>query len=333
MPAQGDNSDTPRAISTERACVKKIFPLLLIPAVLTGCAAEPTTVRIATHDSFAISDELIASFEEDSGLELEIIRMGDTGTLTNQLVLSKDEPIADAFFGIDNTFRGVAEENGIVDGEFAAIDYSDVCFNYDRHYFQDAGITPPTSWKQLTDKTYRGLTVITNPKSSSPGLAFLASTVAALGDDYESYWQQLKANDVLVTSGWEDAYFTEFSGSSGEGDYPIVLSYASSPSAEVRDNGESQTAALLDDCFRQTEFAGVLAGAANPSGAEELVQFMLGDQFQSAVPELMYVYPVTDVELPESWAQFATPATSTVDLPELNDRREEILGTWESIFE
>ena len=313
--------------------MKKIFPLLLIPAVLTGCASEPTNVRIATHDSFAISDELIESFETESGLELEIIRLGDTGTLTNQLVLSKDEPIADAFFGIDNTFRGVAEENGIVEGDFTAIDYSDVCFNYDRYYFEDAGITPPTSWKQLTDESYKGLTVITNPNSSSPGLAFLASTVAALGDDYESYWQDLKANEVLVTSGWEDAYFTEFSGSSGEGDYPIVLSYASSPSAEVRDNGESQTAALLDDCFRQTEFAGVLAGSANLAGAQELIQFMLGEEFQSAVPELMYVYPATDVELPESWSEFATPAETTVDLPELNQRRSEILETWDSIFE
>ena len=313
--------------------MKKIFPLLLIPAVLTGCASEPTNVRIATHDSFAISDELIESFESESGLELEIIRLGDTGTLTNQLVLSKDEPIADAFFGIDNTFRGVAEENNIVEGDFTAIDYSDVCFNYDRYYFQDAGITPPTSWKQLTDETYKGLTVITNPKSSSPGLAFLASTVAALGDDYPSYWQDLKANDVLVTSGWEDAYFTEFSGSSGEGDYPIVLSYASSPSAEVRDSGESQTAALLDDCFRQTEFAGVLANSENPTGAEELIQFMLGEQFQSAIPELMFVYPATDVELPETWSEFATPAETTVDLPDLNQRRSEILETWESIFE
>jgi len=313
--------------------VKKIFPLLLIPAVLTGCASEPTNVRIATHDSFAISDELIESFESDTGLELEIIRLGDTGTLTNQLVLSKDEPIADAFFGIDNTFRGVAEDNNIVDGDFTAIDYSDVCFNYDRYYFEDAGITPPTSWKQLTDESYKGLTVITNPNSSSPGLAFLASTVAALGDEYTSYWQDLKANDVLVTSGWEDAYFTEFSGSSGEGDYPIVLSYASSPSAEVRDNGESQTAALLDDCFRQTEFAGVLAGSANPSGAEQLIQFMLGEQFQSSIPELMFVYPATDVELPESWSEFATPAETTVDLPDLNQRRSEILETWDSIFE
>lgn len=313
--------------------MKKIFPLLLIPAVLTGCASEPTNVRIATHDSFAISDELIESFESDTGLELEIIRLGDTGTLTNQLVLSKDEPIADAFFGIDNTFRGVAEDNNIVDGDFTAIDYSDVCFNYDRYYFEDAGITPPTSWKQLTDESYKGLTVITNPNSSSPGLAFLASTVAALGDEYTSYWQDLKANDVLVTSGWEDAYFTEFSGSSGEGDYPIVLSYASSPSAEVRDNGESQTAALLDDCFRQTEFAGVLAGSANPSGAEQLIQFMLGEQFQSSIPELMFVYPATDVELPESWSEFATPAETTVDLPDLNQRRSEILETWDSIFE
>lgn len=313
--------------------MQRISAALITLLVLTGCSSAPTEVRIATHDSFAISDELIAAFEEESGYTLEIIRLGDTGTLTNQLVLSKDQPVADAFFGIDNTFEFVATENGIVDGSLTAIDYSDVCFNYDIAWFEAEGIKPPSSWLQLTDETYRGLTVVTNPNSSSPGLAFLATTVGFLGDDWESYWQDLKANDVLVTGGWEDAYFVEFSGSSGAGDYPIVLSYTSSPSAEVRENGAAGTAALLENCFRQIEYAGVLTNANNPEGASELVEFMLSEQFQSAVPELMYVYPVTDVALPESWAKFATPATSTVELPDLNNRRAELVDTWSAIFD
>lgn len=313
--------------------MQRISAALITLLVLTGCSSAPTEVRIATHDSFAISDELIAAFEEESGYTLEIIRLGDTGTLTNQLVLSKDQPVADAFFGIDNTFESVATENGIIDGSLTAIDYSDVCFNYDIAWFEAEGIKPPSNWLQLTDETYRGLTVVTNPNSSSPGLAFLATTVGFLGDDWESYWQDLKANDVLVTGGWEDAYFVEFSGSSGAGDYPIVLSYTSSPSAEVRENGAAGTAALLENCFRQIEYAGVLTNANNPEGASELVEFMLSEQFQSAVPELMYVYPVTDVALPESWAKFATPATSTVELPDLNDRRAELVDTWSAIFD
>lgn len=313
--------------------MQRISAAIITLLVLTGCSSAPTEVRIATHDSFAISDELIAAFEEESGYTLEIIRLGDTGTLTNQLVLSKDQPVADAFFGIDNTFESVATENGIVDGSLTAIDYSDVCFNYDIAWFEAEGIKPPSSWLQLTDETYRGLTVVTNPNSSSPGLAFLATTVGFLGDDWESYWRDLRANDVLVTGGWEDAYFVEFSGSSGAGDYPIVLSYTSSPSAEVRENGAAGTAALLENCFRQIEYAGVLTNANNPEGASELVEFMLSEQFQSAVPELMYVYPVTDVALPESWAKFATPATSTVELPELNNRRAELVDSWSAIFD
>lgn len=311
----------------------RISAALITLLVLTGCSSAPTEVRIATHDSFAISDELIAAFEEESGYTLEIIRLGDTGTLTNQLVLSKDQPVADAFFGIDNTFESVATENGIVAGSLTAIDYSDVCFNYDIAWFAAEGIEPPSSWLELTDESYRGLTVVTNPNSSSPGLAFLAATVGFLGDDWESYWQDLKANDVLVTGGWEDAYFVEFSGSSGAGDYPIVLSYTSSPSAEVRENGLAGTASLLENCFRQIEYAGVLTNASNPEGAAELVQFMLSDQFQSAVPELMYVYPITDVALPETWAEFAKPAISTVELPDLNNRRAKLVDTWSAIFD
>jgi thiamine transport system substrate-binding protein len=154
-----------------------------------------------------------------------------------------------------------------------------------------------------------------------------------LGTDWEQYWQDLKANDVLVTGGWEDAYFVEFSGSSGAGDYPIVLSYASSPSAEIRENGVSGTAALLENCFRQVEYAGVLTNAKNPEGAQALVEFLLSEEFQIAVPELMYVYPVTDVELPAAWSEFAVPAVSTVELPDLNTRRDEIVSGWSAIFD
>jgi thiamine transport system substrate-binding protein len=300
--------------------LKKITTLLVASSLLlAGCAAvedntSPAKVTLIAHDSFAISDESIAEFQESTGFELEIIRAGDAGSLTNRLVLTKSSPIADVVFGIDNTFRGIADENGIIDGELVAVDFGDVCFNYDRIWFEERDLTPPTSWRDLIKPEFKDLTVVTNPLSSSPGLAFLASTVSAFGESgFEDFWEKLRDNGVKVASGWEQAYFTEFSGSSGSGNYPIVLSYSSSPAAEIRDNGQSQTVALLDECFRQTEFIGVLQGAKNPEGANALIEFFLSESFQNTLPELMYVYPVNPkAKIPAEWLEFGPAARSTI---------------------
>jgi thiamine transport system substrate-binding protein len=291
---------------------------------------------LVAHDSFAISDESIAEFEGQSGYRLEILRAGDAGSLTNRLVLTKESPIGDVVFGIDNTFRGVADENRIIDGPLSEVNYSDVCFNYDRLWFEQNKIAPPTSWKDLTDPAYRGLTVVSNPLTSSPGLAFLATTVAAFGETaFESYWQDLKANEVKVTSGWEEAYFTEFSGSAGMGSYPIVLTYSSSPAAEIREDGQSQTVALLDECFRQIEYIGVLDGAPNKEVAKELVEFLLSESFQSTMPGLMYVYPVNqDAEIPSEWSKFGTMAKSTIgEHLDIALNRSTWQDKWSAIFD
>jgi thiamine transport system substrate-binding protein len=306
--------------------------------LLSGCAdtSREQTVTLVAHDSFAISDESIAEFEGQSGYRLEILRTGDAGSLTNRLVLTKESPIGDVVFGIDNTFRGVADENQIIDGSLSEVNYSDVCFNYDRVWFEQNKIYPPTSWKDLTDPTYRGLTVVSNPLTSSPGLAFLATTVAGFGEaGFESYWEDLKANKVKVAAGWEEAYFTEFSGSAGMGSYPIVLSYSSSPAAEIRDDGKSQTVALLDECFRQIEYIGVLDGAPNKEGAKKLVEFLLSESFQSTMPGLMYVYPVNkDATIPVEWSKFGPMARSTIgeDL-DIALNRSPWQDKWSAIFE
>jgi thiamine transport system substrate-binding protein len=320
--------------------VKKLTTMLALPSLLlAGCApADQTasTVTLVAHDSFAISDESIAEFEESSGFELEIIRAGDAGSLTNRLVLTKDSPIADVVFGIDNTFRGIADENGIIEGALVEVAFGDVCFNYDRIWFEERNITTPDSWRDLTKPAYNSLTVVTNPLSSSPGLAFLASTVAAFGEpEFEQYWRELRENGVRVAAGWEEAYFTEFSGSSGDGDYPIVLSYCSSPAAEVREDGRSQTVALLEEGFRQTEFIGVLAGAKNKEGGAALIEFLLGETFQNTMPGLMYVYPVNpNAAIPAEWAEFGPAARSTIgeDLS-ISTHREKWQSKWSEIFD
>jgi thiamine transport system substrate-binding protein len=304
--------------------------------VLTGCAPQDVKlVRLAAHDSFVMSEELIAQFETETGYQLEILRLGDTGSLTNQLILTKNAPIADVAFGIDNTFLGKAQDEKIFQGEVSAIDYSDVCFNYDIAWFEDNGITPPTSWRDLGDQAYNGLTVVTNPNFSSPGLAFLATTHAGFETSAEvfAYWRSLRDNAVKIAGSWEDAYFSDFTRYGGN--YPIVLSYASSPAAEVNEDGTPGSAALLTECFRQTEFAGIIDGGANRTGARALISFMLGDDFQRSVPEAMYVYPaISKTEIPETWAKFALPATSTIggDL-DINSNRERWLIDWSDVFD
>jgi thiamine transport system substrate-binding protein len=311
---------------------------------LTGCAPESTpvastgdtkTVTLVAHDSFAMSKELIAAFETETNYKLEIIKSGDAGAMTNKLVLTKDRPLGDVVFGVDNTYASVAKSNGVIEGELTAIDFGDVCLNYDKTWFATNETKPPTSLADLTKPEFKGLTVLTNPASSSPGLAFLAASVATFGDaGYGQFLQGLKNNDVKIDAGWEDAYFTDFSGSSGKGAYPIVLSYSTSPAFEVREDGQSQTASVLEGCFRQTEYAGVLKGTDNPAGAKALIDFMLADQFQTALPDAMYVYPINKkIALPEAWTEWAPVADKPVgsDL-DIAANREKWLKTWSEIF-
>jgi thiamine transport system substrate-binding protein len=319
--------------------MKKFATLALTSAlILAGCAPgnQDEVVTLVAHDSFAISDESIADFEAQSGYQLEILRAGDAGSVTNRLILTKDSPIGDVVFGIDNTFRGLAEDHNLIEGSLEEVTYSDVCFNYDRVWFDSNDITPPSSWRDLVLPEYKGLTVVSNPMTSSPGLAFLTSTVAAFSENgFESFWQRMKDNQVKVAAGWEEAYFTEFSGSSGAGNYPIVLSYSSSPAAEIREDGQSQTVALLEECFRQVEYVGVLAGAENPSGADALVEYLLAEPFQSTMPGLMYVYPVNpDALVPAEWVEFGSTATSTIgeDL-DIAANRSSWQDKWSAIFD
>jgi thiamine transport system substrate-binding protein len=175
--------------------------------------------------------------------------------------------------------------------------------------------------------------VVENPATSSPGLSFLLATVAAFGEDgWRDYWASLVDRGVRAVDGWSDAYYVDFSGPSSQGDRPLVVSYASSPPAEVPDGAtEAPTAALLDTCFRQVEYAGVLAGGANPAGAEALIAFLSSVPFQNDIPGSMWVYPVnTDAALPDAWTAYAPLATDpwTVPAADIAAGRERWIEEW-----
>jgi thiamine transport system substrate-binding protein len=313
----------------------------------------PQQVVLVTHESFALPKKLIKKFEQDSGYDLVIRASGDAGTLTNKLVLSQGNPTGDVAFGVDNTFASRALDAdvfapydatlpvgaeaydlpGDTEHRLTPIDNGNVCVNVDETWFADNGRTPPASLDDLIDPAYQDLFVLPGAASSSTGLAFLLATIAEYGDDWPAYWTRLMDNGAKLTAGWSDAYEVDFTQGGGSGDRPIVLSYDSSPAFTVAD-GTSTTRALLDTCFRQIEYAGVLTGADNPQGAEALIDFLLSPAVQAALPESMYVFPVdAETELPADWASYAVQpdAPLTLDPADIAEHRDEWLTTWSDV--
>lgn len=332
---------------------------LALAATLSACSLggsgdkEPRadTVVLVTHDSFALPDELIADFEKESGFNLKINASGDAGVVTNKLVQTKGNPTGDVAFGVDNTFASKAIDAGVfapylpagnvadydvpgdTDHRMTAIDTGNVCVNIDHTWFADQGIEPPSTLDDLTDQAYRDLFVLPGAASSSPGMAFLLTTIAAYGDSWPDYWTALLDNGAKLTSGWSDAYQVDFTQGGGSGKRPIVLSYDSSPAFTVKD-GETSTTALLETCFQQVEYAGVLDGASNPTGAKALVDFLLTDKVQAALPDSMYVFPVAaDTPLPDDWASFAPRPEQpfTVDPAQIAANRDDWLTEWSDV--
>jgi thiamine transport system substrate-binding protein len=270
-----------------------------------------TSITVVTHDSFAVSDDVLAAFTAETGIDVEILSGGDAGQVVAEAVLTAGSPLGDVLFGIDNTFlqRGLDaeifepyESAGLADvpDEFelddqhrvTPIDFGDVCVNY---WIDGLPGAAPTSLDDLLDPINADQLVVESPETSSPGLAFLLATIAEYGDGWEDYWAGLRDNGVTVTAGWEDAYYSEFM--AGGGSRSLVVSYASSPAAEVVFATEPidapPTGVMTESCYRQIEFAGVLRGTDAPAAARAFIDFMLTPTFQNDVPLSMFVFPVS----------------------------------------
>lgn len=319
-------------------------------------STEPQTLNVMTHDSFAVSDTVIKAFEQTNNAKVVFLKSGDAGAALNKAILTKDAPLADVFYGVDNTFLSRALSSGIyepyaspelqnIPAEFKLdssnqalpVDYGDVCINYEKAYFTSKNLSVPQSLDDLKKPEYKGLLVTENPATSSTGLAFMLATVARYGDSFTDYWKALKDNGVVVVDGWETAYYTNFSGSSGKGPQPMVVSYASSPAAEVTAAGDSPIASILgpDTCFRQIEFVGLLKGTPHQALAQKFVDFMLSKQFQEDMPAQMYVYPVIqNATLPEVFTKFGQSPKQSASLApdDIAAKRDQWLQAWTDVM-
>lgn len=318
--------------------------------------ASPAVITLMSHDSFSVSEEVIAEFERANQAKIELLPSGDAGSALTQAILSKNNPLADVFFGVDNTFMSRALAADIFEiynsplladipdeleldpaHRLLPVDFGDVCLNYDKAWFAEQELEPPASLEVLADPAYKSLTVVENPATSSPGLAFLLATVGTFGEDgYQEYWHSMRDNDVLVVDGWEEAYWGQFSATS-DGTRPIVVSYASSPAAEVyfaeKPPDEAPTAAVVADntCFRQIEFIGILRGTEQRELAEKLIDYMLSKRFQEDIPLQMFVFPANQTaQLPDVFVKYTTipknPAYVTPEAIEAN--REAWIEGW-----
>lgn len=354
---------TARRARTARTALTTVIGLTAGLAGLAACGGgDDDTLTLVTYDSFP-SDEAsgvvtaLAAFTEETGIDVEILRAGDAGTMVSKAALTAGDPEGDVMWGVDNTFLSRAIEAGIFEPYEAAgvdalpaaltalvpgheatpVDFGDVCVNYDIDELDERGLAPPATLADLIDPRYHGTLVVPNPATSSPGLAFLLATIAELGDPgWQDYWAALRANDVLVVDGWDQAYYDEFSAQNG--DRPLVVSYGTSPPAEAvfsdRPLDEVSTGVVASTCFRQVELAGVLRGTGARGAAEQLVDFLISEEFQQAIALDLFVYPANPaVTLPPEFVDFATVPDQplTLDPKLIEDHRVEWIDRWTSI--
>ena len=323
-----------------------------------GSAGSAASITLVAYESFPTEDtpinDQLAAFTAETGIDVDILIAGDTGTMLSKAELTAGNPEGDVMWGIDNTFLSRAVASGVFEpyladgldaiptrftdlvpnGEATPVDFGDVCVNYDIGALEELGLEPPTTFDDLADPTYRDLLVVQNPASSSPGLAFLLATVDEYGaDGWQDYWTRLVENGVEVADGWTQAYYERFSYAGG--DRPLVVSYGSSPPFEVlfaeTELDASPTGVVESTCFRQIEFAGVLAGTDHPDEARRLVDFLIGDAFQSELALNVFVFPANqDVELDPAFVDYAVipDESRTVDPVVVEENRSTWIDEW-----
>ncbi|WP_381555564.1 thiamine ABC transporter substrate binding subunit [Streptomyces eurythermus] len=329
----------------------------------SGSSSDPKTVTLVSHDSWKVSKSVVKDFEKRSGYKLRVLKDGDAGQAVNKAILTKGNPQGDVFFGVDNTLLSRALDNGLfqpyepkgagsvrpenrVDQDkhrVTPVDTGDICVNYDKAWFSAHKLTPPRSFADLAKPAYKNLLVTENAATSSPGLGFLLGSAAKFGDQgWPEYWKMLKANGVKVVDGWEQAYYQEFSGSSegrkAGGDRPLVVSYASSPPAEViyanKRPATAPTGVAYGTCFRQTEYAGLLSNAKNPEGGKAFLDFLLTREFQQDMPLNMFVYPVVEgAAVPADFTKYGPAAEDpeTLAPDKIAANRDQWVSSWTSL--
>jgi thiamine transport system substrate-binding protein len=343
--------------------MRRILALIALAGLAVACgdagSEQPESLTLISHDSFAdgVNDETFAAFTTETGIEVEVIAAGDAGSMVNQAALSKDNPLADVLFGVDDTFLSRAlDEEIFVEHEspllsdvdeslhlthslVTPIDFGDVCVNYDKTWFSETETPIPTSLDQLREPVYAERLTVEHPATSSPGLAFMLATIVTYGEEgWLDFWADLDEGGVSVTPDWDTAYYANFTRYGG--DSSMVVSYASSPPAEVifatEPLTEAPTGVVEAGCYRQVEYAGILAGTDYPDAAGQLIDFMLSVEFQETIPLTWFVFPANQMaELPQEFVDHTTIPSSPARLESttIAKNRDRWINEWVALME
>ena len=301
--------------------------------------ATPNEVTLLAYDAFTPQEGIFDAFTAATGAKVKVVTGGDSGVLISKAILTAGTPEGDVLWGLDNTLLSRAQKAELLTS-YEPVDTGDICVNYDKRWFASRNIAPPTSLEDLALPAYKNLLVVQDPVASSPGLGFLLGTIAHFGvDKWQNYWKSLKENGVRVSPDWTSAYTIDFSGSSGKGKYPLVISYGSSPPAEVlyaeKPIDTPPTAVIESTCFRQTEYVGALRGTRNPNLAVQLISYLLDVPFQESMPLSLFVFPVNKkAALPELFTKFAVAPKNqlTLDPTDIEKNRDAWLNSWREII-
>lgn len=337
---------------------------LTVTMLLAACSAADTSERperltLLAHDSFAaaVPEDTFAAFTSETGIEIVVLAAGDAGALVNQAVLTKDNPLADVLFGVDDTFLSRALDQEIflpheaaqsadvfpemIDAEHRVtpVDFGDVCINYDKEWFGTSGLAIPNDLDDLRAIPYASHFTVEHPATSSPGLAFMLATIDSFGEEgWLDYWSDLKAAGVKVVADWDTAYYGEFSRYGGQSG--LVVSYGSSPPAEVifaeSPTDIAPTGVIEAGCYRQVEYVGVLAGTEYPDDAGQLVDYMISLEFQNRIPLTWFVYPANSTAtLPQEFLDHAVIPTnpSRFAANYVAENRDRWISEWISVME
>jgi thiamine transport system substrate-binding protein len=282
-------------------------------ALATSLAiSAPAELRVLTHSSFTLPKPLLAQFEKDANVKLRITKAGDAGEMLNKLILTKASPIADVVYGIDNALAPKALAADVLDAYTGAaatrtskaplpqklipVDYGYVTLNFDKAWFAKRNLALPKTLDELTQPAIAKLLVTENPATSSPGYAFLLATIGTMGEENAfAWWAKMRSNGLKVSKGWTDAYYTEFSRNGGK--YPLVVSYATSPAAELFYAKDKPTEpptgslALPGGVFRQVEGVALVKGGRQQETAGKFIEFLRSAAVQQQMQTEMWMYP------------------------------------------
>jgi thiamine transport system substrate-binding protein len=333
MPAEGAIMESirihhRRSVSSSFLAFALAASSLASPFLFPSCARGGNeTLVVYAYDSFVSEwgpgPQAAKVFKEKTGIELSLVPKGDAGQVLAAAIQEKKRPRADVLLGLDQNLLPLAKEAGVLSPYSAEglsrvpqrLRFEDRLLTpYDYGVFtiiwdSESGIEPPKSLGDLINPSFAKKLILMDPRTSSPGLGFLAWTLESYGDGWKDYWKSLRPSILTVASGWDSGY-----GLFLKGEAPLVLSYTTSPAYHLYAEDTERYVALSFDQGHpvQLEGAGLVRGGSNALNGKKFLDYILSREFQASVATTNWMFPVDpSVPLPECYS--AVPAVKELE--------------------